>query len=244
MAVAVLVGDHRAEAEPQGVGENMNNAEKQFSQADRMKVAARIEQLEANTDAEVVCAVATESGRYDRAESICGLFFGILALISAKKIYALDDWDVATALPVGLQVLLVVAGFVAGSLLAGYWHGLRRLLVSQDEMESEVGKCVHQVFSQHGVGGTRHRGGLLIYVSLFEHRLEIHCDSALHGKLAPADLGAIRDAVLAQVSAGRLVAGLLAGLDEADKILSHALPHTGGILDALHNEVLVFHPRP
>ena len=222
----------------------MTNAKKQFNQADRQQVAARIEQLEANTDAEVVCAVATESGRYDRAESICGLFFALLALISANKIYAIDDWDVPTALPVWLQVLLVVAGFVVGSLLAGYWHGLRRVLVSRDEIESEVAKCVHQVFSQYGVGGTRHRGGLLIYVSLFEHRLEIHCDTALDGKVAPADLDAIRDAVLAQVRAGKLIAGLLAGLDEAEKILTQALPHTDNTLDVLQNEVLVFHPRP
>jgi putative membrane protein len=111
-------------------------------------------------------------------------------------------------------------------------------------MQTEVGRCVHQIFSQHGIGGTRHNGGLLIYVSLFEHRLEIHCDNALTGKLAPTDLETIRDAVLAQVRTGKLTAGLIAGLDEAEKILSTALPHTDNSLDALQNEVLVFHPRP
>lgn len=239
-----MAGDHRAEAEPQEAGKNMTNAKKQLNQSDLQKIAERTERLEANTDAEVVCAVATESGRYDRAESICGLFVGLLALISANKIVTFNDWDVATALPVGWQVLLVVIGFVAGSLLASYWHGLRYILVSNDEMRSEVSKCVHQIFSQHGIGGTRHNGGLLIYVSLFEHRLEIHCDSALAGKLAPADLETIRDAVLAQIRKGNLTAGLIAGLDDAEKILSTVLPHTDNSLDALQNEVLVFHPRP
>lgn len=237
-------GDHRAAEAPQEAGNKMMNAEKQLNSADRQQIAERIRKLEINTDAEVVCAVATESGRYDRAESICGLFVGLIALISANKIATLDDWDVATALPVGSQVLLVVIGFIAGSLLASYWHSLRRILVGNVEMQTEVSNCVHKIFSQQGIGGTRHSGGLLIYVSLFEHRLQIQCDNALVGKLTTADLETIRDAVLPQVKTGKLTAGLIAGLDEADKILSTALPHTDNSLDPLHNEVLVFHPRP
>ena len=232
------------EAGLQEAGNDMANVETKLTPTDRQVLAERIEQLEANTDAEVVCAVATESGRYDRAESVCGLFVGLVALVLANKIVTFDDWDVTTALPVGWQVVFMVGGFVVGTLLASYWHGLRRVLVAKNEMQSEVRKCVHQVFSEYGVGGTRHRGGLLIYVSLFERRLEIHFDSLLDGKLAPGDLDSIRDAVLLHLRAGNLTDGLMAGLNEADRVLSLALPHSEDSVDALQNQVLVFHPRP
>ncbi len=222
----------------------MTNADKLLTSADRQRISQRIAELESHTDAEVVCAVATESGRYDRAESICGLFVGLFALISAQKLATLDDWDVTTALPIGFQVLLVVVGFVAGSLLASYWHGLRRLVVRRTEMETEVNKSVHQIFSQQGIGNTQHRGGLLIFLSLFEHRLEVHCDKAAFEKLGPADLETIRDAVLAKVRSGAISDGLMAGLEQAETLLTAALPHTGDATDTLKNEVLVFHPRP
>ncbi len=237
-AVVPLVGEELREAG------DMNNATRLLTPSDRERVGSRIAALENITDAEVVCAVATESGRYDRAESLCGLFVGLLALISGNKIVGLGGWDAAASLSVGGQAGLMVAGFVAGSVLASYWHGLRRLLVGTNELQSEVRRSVHQVFSQHGVGGTRHQGGLLIYLSLFERRLEIRCDRALVEKIPQADLEAIRDAVLAKVRTGHVAEGLLAGLDRAEEILARVLPATGSATEALANDLLVFHPRP
>lgn len=223
---------------------NMKNAKNYFKSSDREQVSQRIAALEKLTDAEVVCAVATESGRYDRAESLCGLFVGLAALISANKIIGMGGWDAATALSLGLQVTFVVGGFSLGSVFASCWHGLRRLFVSQAEMAAEVNRSVHQVFSQQGVGGTKHRGGMLIYLSLFERRLEVRCDRALAEKISQSDLEAVRDAVLQQVRTGNAIGGLIAGLDRAEAILAKALPATAAVSDALSNELLFFHPRP
>jgi len=191
-----------------------------------------------------VCAVATESGRYDRAESLCGLGVGLLALISGNKLAGMGGWDTSTALSLGLQVVLVVGGFILGSVLASYWHALRHLFVSQKEMALEVSRSVHQVFSEHGIGGTRHRGGVLIYLSLFERRLEVRCDRAVLEKIQQTDLDAIRDSVLDKVRNGDAKGGLIAGLGRAEAILAKALPASEATPDALTNEVLVFHPRP
>jgi len=222
----------------------MKNAQTYFKLGDREQVSQRIAKLEQCTDAEVVCAVATESGRYDRAESLCGLIVGLTALISGNKIVSMGGWDAATALSLGLQVTLMVGGFVIGSVLASYWHGLRRLFVSQTAMASEVNRSVHHVFSQQGVGGTKHRGGVLIYLSLFERRLEVRCDRAVVEKISQSDLDAIRDTVLQQVRTGDAIGGLIAGLDQAEAILAKALPATATVVDSLSNDLLLFHPRP
>lgn len=222
----------------------MNNANKLLSSGDREQISQRIAKLETQTDAEVVCAVATESGRYDRAESLFGLAVGLVALISGNKLAGMGGWDTSTALSLGLQVVLVVGGFVLGSVLASYWHGLRHLFVSNAEITSEVSRSVHQVFSQRGVGGTRHRGGVLIYLSLFERRLEVRCDRAVAERVKQSDLDAIRDAVLGKVRKGDVAGGLIAGLDRAEAVLAKALPASDATPDAISNEVLLFHPRP
>ena len=222
----------------------MHNANNIFSSADRERINQRIARLETHTDAEVVCAVATESGRYDRAESLCGLTAGLIALISGNKLAGMGGWDSSTALSLGLQVVLVVGGFILGSVLASYWHGLRSLFVSNAETTSEVRRSVHQVFSQHGVGGTRHRGGVLIYLSLFERRLEVRCDRAVAEKVQQADLEAVRDVVLDKVRTDDATAGVMAGLDRLEAILAAAVPAGDATPDALSNQVLLFHPRP
>ncbi len=222
----------------------MAHAEQQLTLADRARIQQRIEAIEQRTDAEVVCAVATESGRYDRAESLWGLTCGVLALLTAQKLAAMDGWGSPPSLSPGWQVLLIVGGFILGSVWASYWRGMRRLLVLQRERAAEVEKAAHQVFSRHGVGGTRHRGGVLIFLSLFERRLEILCDQTAAANLSPEQLEAFRDAVISRIREGRIADALLAGLDRAEEFLVTALPRQDEKAESLPNQVLVFHPRP
>lgn len=222
----------------------MSDARKEIPRADRERVAKRVAELEQHTDAEVVCAIATESGRYDRAESACGILVGLVMLISGNKIAAMGDWGATAGASLGAQVGLVVTGFVVGSWLASYWHGLRRLFVFKAEQDAEVRRSVHQVFSQQGIGKTSNRGGLLLYLSLFERRLEVHGDSTIGKRISAEDLESIRDAVLLGVRQGRIADGLIAGLDCAEATLARVFPPTTCPRETLTNSVLLFHPRP
>ncbi len=241
--MAALEEGFQEAEELQEVG-NMKDATKLFSTEDLNRLKDQITKLEKGTDAEVVCAVATESGRYDRAECLCGLTFGLLALITGNKYAAAGTWDASGSISVGAQVILMIGGFVAGALLASYWHPLRKLFVRNADMVAEVNRCAHYVFSKKGIGSTKHQGGVLIYLSLFEHRLEIQCDQAVASKLKPDDLESIRDAVLKSVAIGEFTEGLLAGMKESETLLSKALPKSATGTSSLSNEPLLFHPRP
>jgi uncharacterized membrane protein len=128
----------------------MKNAKKLITAGDRERIAS----LEEGTGAEVVCAVATESARYDRAESICGLLFGLLALAFGTQFVPEQEWGMTAGPGLVWQVALIVAGFVAGSLFSSYWHPLRRLLVPNcskspsQPMSSE--RCGNPGHQHHG----------------------------------------------------------------------------------------------
>ena len=47
---------------------------------------------------------------------------------------------------------IVQLGFVAGTLLASYWHGLRRLFTGSREIDAEVQRSVNQIYAQRGIG--------------------------------------------------------------------------------------------
>lgn len=222
----------------------VGNMDKLLSKTQLEQITQRIATLEQSTDAEVVCAVAKESGNYNLRKSVFALGLGLLVFLLGNELKRLLSWNSAAVLHPFVVVALVTIGFSLGSGLASRWHDLRRLLVSKKEMESEVRRSAHHVFSRYGVGGTRHRGGLLLYLSLFERRLEVRCDSAVAGRVTQEDIDAIRDAVLEKVRAQDTTGGLLAGLNCAEGILSKAIPASDRSLDALPNRVLIFHQRP
>ena len=65
------------------------NARTCMTEQQRTDIVAKVAEVEAKTAAEVVCAVATESGRYDRAESIVGIIFSMLALFALFFVFAI-----------------------------------------------------------------------------------------------------------------------------------------------------------
>ena len=64
----------------------MLNATTYLSQDEQQQVEAAIRDAEQHTSAEMVAVIATESGRYDRAESIVGLLGSVLGLIVLNSI--------------------------------------------------------------------------------------------------------------------------------------------------------------
>ena len=65
----------------------MLNATRFLTTAEQQQVEAAVREAEAQTSAEIVVVVATESGRYDRAESIVGLIGAVLGVGASAHAY-------------------------------------------------------------------------------------------------------------------------------------------------------------
>lgn len=213
-------------------------------------LAKAVAAAEARTRAEFLCAVATESGRYDRAESIAGALTALLALAGAHIVHTLRAigtgwWDAqAPGVPIGGQALLVAGGFVLGSFVASHVHGLRALLTSRAEMHAEVDRSAAFVFAKSRAESHRSRAGVLIYASLFERRVVVLAGSEASAALGQAGLDAIRDRAVERLKAGDVAGALTAALQLAADRLATALPPDGRPADQLDNRVQVIHPRP
>ena len=217
------------------------------------QVEAAIAAAEKQTSAEIVCVVATESGRYDRAEAVVGLFTGLLLLLLAnllmpllhRQLLPVGDWNEPS---VGLafveQAVAVLIGFVAGNVLASYWHGLRRLFVRTAQMDAETERAANFVFAARRLTSTRHAGGLLLYVSLFEHRVIVLADQGVMDALGQGFLDQIRDTAVAKLRSGNATGTLVESVQQAAEQLATALPHTPEDNDELPNTFVRLHPRP
>lgn len=225
------------------------NAHRLLNADDRRRIEEAVDRAESKTSAEIVCAVATESGRYDRAESIIGLALALLALGVAHIIYgwsttAGGDWT-GSGVSFGWQAFAVVAGFVSGNFLANRVRQVRRLVVGEGEMDAEVRGAAAYAFALGAVANTANRTGLLIYISIFERRVRVLPDEQVREVLGDEEIGRLRDLAVTALRRGDFAGAFVDPLQEAAPLLARALPADRKLNpDELPNHVLTFHPRP
>jgi len=225
------------------------NADKLMGEGGRLKVREAIAGVEEKTTAEIVCALTTESGRYDRGESLAGLFVGVVAVLLAHavRLYQQSEgsWGELPALDPLWQVLIVSGGFIAGILLASFFPRLRGLFVLDREEEEEVARSAAFVFATAGMATTAGRTGLLVYISLRERRLVVLADEAALGVLGAEGLEGLKDNAAELLAEGRFADAFVKVVEDAGAKLAESLPASREINpDELDNHVLFFHPRP
>jgi putative membrane protein len=256
------VAGHRAAVERREVGNrrtddlskenSMANALNFLTNTEQEQVEQAIVAAEKKTSAEIVCAVATESGRYDRTEAIVGLLTAVAALVLTNVLafyiahWAPEpgDWSEYTGLALGWQIVAVVVGFLLGSVIASYVHPLRRLLVQRQELEAETLRAAWYIFAQQCISSTRHAGGLLIYVSLFERRAVVLGDKGIVSHLGQEFLDQLRDVAVANLRKRDRLKTFLESVELAAEKLSAPLPYTESDANELPNHLVIIHPRP
>lgn len=221
------------------------NANKVFSQSDREIVEQRIGEIERTTSAELVVAVATESGNYDRAESVVGILTALIALGIANLIqplfYHAGDWD-APGLQAIFQGMAVVLGYVAGNYLAAYCFPIRRLFSRKADQINATKKSAAHVFYNHKLRETDSQCGVLIYVSLFERCIAILPDSSCKEALGAEKVQEICDSAIAELKTGNYRQAMLQVLEQLSITLSAARPANRDVdKNELSNHVLTFH---
>lgn len=136
-----------------------------FIESAKKAVGEAVRDLERRTSAEVLVAVRRESGQYRDADFIVGaiLAMGWLCLF----LYHPEPFDF-TALP-----LEIAGAFAVGALLSAYTPTLRRSFSTATRREREVKRSARAAFVDLGVSRTHARRGVLVYVSLFELRVDV-----------------------------------------------------------------------
>lgn len=223
------------------------NANNLINAQERSVIQQRIAEIEHTTSAEIVCAVASESGRYDRAESIIGLVtgcaaLGIAHLIDSQFIHP-GDWS-APGISLFFQVLALVIGFIVGSYLASRFVSLRRPFVLNSHVEDETKRAASFLFSTHVVGKTRARCGILVYLSLFERRIVILPDQQCRDAIGDEAIEAVCQATIPLLRAKQHRQAILQTIDQLSVKLAELLPADREVnANELSDHVLVLH-RP
>jgi putative membrane protein len=135
-----------------------------------------------------------------------------------------------------IAIVLVLASFGVGALLSAAATGLRRLFVSRKLMDASVHTAARARFIDQGISVTRARTGVLVYVSLFERRVEIVADIGI-----PVDrLGDRWNQVVRSIDAAARdgVDPFLTALQTLGPLLAEAVPRSADDVNELPDDMV------
>ncbi|NBB87295.1 MAG: hypothetical protein GVY12_13890 [Bacteroidetes bacterium] len=209
-----------------------------FSPDDRRRIAAAIEAAETGHTGEVVPYVVRRSAPY-AAVPWRG---GALGLVLAGMLIGLTRRALPEAFPFlaqdGLAFLLVIGAAAAVALLSSALAPVTRWLIPKDHINRAVGQRAKVAFVEEEVFATRGRTGILLFVSLLEHRIEVLADAGIYAHVANEAWQAVADHIRSGMESDSLTEGLIAGIAACGKILqAHGFEADADNPDELRNQL-------
>ncbi len=207
-----------------------------LTEADHNAVTAAVTAAEALTDGEIVAVAAAQSDGYTDV----ALHWAVVAMLLVLAVLAvwpgiaiwlhrhlIDPW--AQAAPpaelFGLALVLVALKFAGVRLLLA-WAPLRIALVPGIVKARRVRARAIDLFRVGAESRTRGHTGVLLYVSLAEHRAEIVADRAIASKVAPEVWGEAMAALIGAIKQGRPGEGMAAAVARIGQVLAEHFPRS------------------
>ncbi|HEX6200173.1 MAG TPA: hypothetical protein VF150_07920 [Thermoanaerobaculia bacterium] len=188
-----------------------------FSPSDLARIEAAVRDAEARSRGEIVVAAVPASGRYAGAVWAGACLGSLSALLALVLVHWLTDlWGVGSPL---WALLAAGGGAVAGYVAVAASDGLKRLLTSDEVMARQVDLAARAAFVDHEVFATRDRSGVLLFLSLLEHRVEVLADSGIEAHVAPGEWDGIVAGIVRGIREGRAAEALVEAIGRCGEIL-------------------------
>lgn len=202
--------------------------------AGRALVAAAVTEAEGATSGEIVTVLADASDGYTDVALLwaAGAAFTAMSVFAAFPEPFLDRWDAwfagwghewttgqIASMVIGLGLLKFL-----GVLLVQQWQPLKFALIPGPTKTIRVH---NQAVRQFKVGAERRttgRTGVLIYLSMREHRAEIVADESIAARVSAEVWGEAMGDMLAEIRKGRIAEGLAVGIRDVGFVLAEHFP--------------------
>jgi putative membrane protein len=180
---------------------------KLFSPEDLSRISNAVKEAESKTSGEIVPYIVDHSDAYEEAEWRCGSLLALLVLAGHALVqkftslwYSLDFLEI---------VAVALVAFGAGMALVKFLPGLKRFFAGHALLERRISQRAAEAFVTEEVFKTRERTGILLFISLLEHRVLIVGDSGINAKVQRSDWEQIAQTVVLGIRRGRTVDGLI-----------------------------------
>jgi putative membrane protein len=116
-------------------------------------------------------------------------------------------------------ILLMLGSSALGVILVHFFPLLKRAFAGNNLLELRVAQRAAQAFINEEVFATRDRTGILLFLSLFEHKVIVVGDSGINAKVHQTEWSDVVDRVVRGINAGRSAEGLIDAIHQCGTLL-------------------------
>jgi len=186
-----------------------------FNEGDKARIKAAIKQAEAHTSGELVTVIARASDDY---LYIPTLWAALVALVVPAVILLFG-----TLIDAGTLVAIQIAVFLGLALLFRL-SPIKIALVPKSIKHLRASRVAREQFFLQGLQNTNGRTGILLFVSVAEHYVEIIADKGINDVVEVGTWSKVVDGFISKVKTGQLAEGFLVAIDDCGSILAKHFP--------------------
>ncbi|MCH8123651.1 MAG: hypothetical protein IH853_11065 [Bacteroidetes bacterium] len=191
-----------------------------FSEKELAAVEAAVKEAEKLTSGEIVPFILKRSSSYPVASWRGGAIFGLgglMAVLILGQLYA--GWSLGWLFTVGGTGSAALVLAALGVLLVRSIPAVERFFAGAASMTRAVRDRSMRAFVEEEVFDTRERTGILIFVSLFERRVEVVGDSGINARVDPDDWVHVVEDILMGVREGQMAEGFVKAINRCGVLL-------------------------
>lgn len=194
---------------------------KKFSEEDLQRIKAAVKEAEEKISGEIVPVIVEKSGIYAianyKAGLIAGVFFFILMIILDR--YVIDAATHTLYYDPLFIFAVVIAGAGLGALLPNLSDAVRRWLIPRSYLDLCCRQSAENAFLEEEIFNTRHRTGIMIFISFFEHEVIVMADRGISKVVEQQEWDKIVGELVGHIRSGKIIEGVVAGIRRCGDIL-------------------------
>ena len=213
-----------------------NLAERFLSQTDRQRIEKAVAAAEQKTSGEIVCMVVSSSYHYVMAGVIGATAFALPgALLST---HFLGGW-----MWIGTQNMWLFIGLFTILFSLMFWllkrlPSLKRPFISSREIDEEVEEAAITAFFHQGLYRTRDANGVLLFISVFEHKVWLLAEKGIHAKVPDGEWNNLVARITQGIVGGTRVDAICTAIGNIGNLLQSHFPIKADDTDELKNLII------
>jgi putative membrane protein len=190
---------------------------KRFTDQDFERIKAAVKEAESKISGEIVPVFVERSGFYTianyRGALIGASLFFLIIIVLDRYVPSLAVYD-------PLFIFLVVAlGGILGAAVPQFLPPAKRWFVNQKHMDEATKKRAENAFLQEEVFNTRHRTGIMIFISFFEREVIVMADRGISKVVEQREWDKMVRGIVENIRKGKVVEGIEGAIKRCGEVL-------------------------
>jgi putative membrane protein len=190
---------------------------KRFSTQDLERIKAAVHQAESKISGEIVPVFVEKSGFYSVANYRAAMVSGALAFL---LVILFDRYTPSLAIYDPLLIFLSVVLFgLLGAVASKFLDFIKRIFIPQQHLDHSTRQRAETAFLQEEVFNTRHRTGIMIFISFFEREVMVIADRGISKVVEQREWDKMVQGIIQNIRLGKVVDGMEAAILRCGEIL-------------------------